>query len=604
MISFNLMPIVDFITILWLLALFAFLFVVIPYLTNLRSNMLEWEERLTGSLTKATVIMCGGVLVLVWIKLLNWFTLALWYSLWCFVGWVWGNWLYRLTKLQTWIQQGILIVIDVFDHGIPLDRWVRQCRQSLRLWRIQGRKLGTQLPQAQTPSAVAVHWIFGAAIVSFSILLRWELPVQALRFPYSGSYQTLLATRQLLSGDWGSAGSLPTFPAFAAALSLLGSVNAMQVVRFLPPLIGTLMTLAVGYSLWRSTQNRVAPLIGMYAIGAYLFTWTEKLPSDLPVPWQAWLAAIVEAGNQFLIRQATGNNLDLAVLFLLIACGQLAALKSKSQNFALGVNLVSCSVLILMTAPSILGLLVLYAIGRPLGRYAALWGLSLGWVVLGAIAALPNTSVSPDFLQTLPIPLSLLLAIGVDWGITIGQRIFGKSAQPILLTVLLIVSINFCLPGPATSYQYLEYEMAARKALEISVRFPAKQWLMVAPIEQLAEIYGVGWYEDLAGFVKKYGDQAGNREFRFPIKIPDVFIFVEKRPFITFTTPTAVLPDALAFDPTYQNYRSTAGRATLQYYALQLCENYRRSHSDLTIDFEDADLRIYHLSQTVQSSEQ
>ena len=84
----------------------------------------------------------------------------------------------------------------------------------------------------------------------------------------------------------------------------------------------------------------------------------------------------------------------------------------------------------------------------------------------------------------------------------------------------------------------------------------------------------------------------------------DLFIFVEKRPFITFPTLPAVLPDALAFDPIYQSYRSTAGRATLQYYALQLCEDYRRSHSDLTIDFEDADFRIYHLSQTVKSSEQ
>ena len=604
MISLNLIPIVDFMTILWLLCLFAFLFVAVPYLTHLRSNRLEWEERLTGSLAKASVIICGGVLVLVSVKLLNWFTLALWYSLWCFVGWIWGNWLYRLTELQTWMQQGILGFIDVLDHGIPLDRWVRQCRKSLRGWKTQDPMLGTQSPQEQTSSAVALHWIFGAAIVSFSMLLRWEHPVQALRFAYSGSYQTLLATRQLLSGDWGSAGSLPTFPAFAAALSLLGSINAMQVVRFLPPLMGTLMTLAVGYSLWRSTQNRVTPLIGMYALGAYLFTWTEKLPSDLPGPWQAWSAAIVEAGNQFLIRQATGNNLDLAVLFLLIACGQLAALKSKPLNFALGVNLASCSVLILMTAPSILGLLVLYAVGRPLGRYAAIWGLSLGWAVLGAIAALPNTSVSSDFLQTLPIPLSLVLALGVECGITIGKWFFGKSAQSILLTVLVIVSIKFCLPGPTTSYRYLEYEMAARKALEISVRFPAKQWLMVAPIEQLSEIYGVGWYEDLAGFVKKYGNQAGNREFRFPIKMSDLFIFVEKRPFITFPTLPAVLPDALAFDPIYQSYRSTAGRATLQYYALQLCEDYRRSHSDLTIDFEDADFRIYHLSQTVKSSEQ
>jgi hypothetical protein len=607
MISINLISILDSMTILWLVCLFILLFVVIPSLPNFRSPLLEWEEKLLSSLAKATLITSIGILFLVSVKLLFWSTLATWYLLWCFIGWAWGQWGVRLAQIKRLIQKGLLLAIDALDHGIPVRRLFRIFRQQLRIrqriiLRIQDNENGgdEDNPVAAT-IAYPFHWLFGIAIVSFAILLRWEYPVQSLRFAYPETYQTLAATRQLLNGDWTFAGSLPIFPAVAAAVSLLGSINAMQVVRFLPALIGVLVPLAMGYCLWRNTQNKVTPLIGMYAIGAYLFTWTDKLPALFPEPWQTVLTTIVEQGNQFLVRQSIGSSLDLAVLFVLIACGQLAALKSKDQRFAMGVNFGICAVLILMTAPNFLGLLLIYGIGRLFGLEVAIWSLTLGWLMLGGFAALPNTVVSPDFLKTLPIPLSLFLALGVSWVLTIGQWFLGKLAQPMILTFLIVVSLKFCLPGPPTTHQYLEYDMVARKTLEISDRFPAKRWLMVAPSEQGAQIYGVGFYEDLAEFVAKYSGKTGDPNFNFPIEIPDIFILVEKRPFITFKTQTTFLPDSFAFDKNYQNYRSTAGRAALQFYALQLCEDYRRSHSDLTIDFEDADFRIYHLKKTVKS---
>ncbi len=620
MISINLISILDSMTILWIVCLFILLFVVIPSLPNFRSPLLEWEEKLLSSFAKATLITSIGILFLVSVKLLFWATLAIWYLLWCFIGWGWGQWGVRLKQIKSLIQKGILLAIDALDHGIPVRRLFRIFRQQLRIrqriiLRIQDpdndgdgdrdRDGDGDNPVAPT-IAYPFHWLFGIAIVSFAILLRWEYPAQSLRFAYPETYQTLAVTRQLLNGDWFNrdwtfGGSLPIFPAVAASVSLLGSINAMQVVRFLPALFGVLVPLAMGYCLWRNTQNNVTPLIGMYAIGAYLFTWTDKLPTLFPEPWQTVLTTIVEQGNQFLVRQSIGSNLDVAMLFVLIACGQLAALKTKDQRFEIGVNLGICAVLILMTAPNFLGLLLIYGIGRWFGLEVAIWSLTLGWLMLGGFAALPNTVVSPDFLKTLPIALSLVLALGVNWVLTIGQWFLGKLAQPMILTFLIVVSLKFCLPGPPTNHQYLEYDMVARKTLEISNRFPAKRWLMVAPSEQGAQIYGVGFYEDLAEFVAKYSGKTGDPGFRFPIEMPHIFILVEKRPFITFKTQTTFLPDSFAFDKNYQNYRSTAGRSALQFDALRLCEDYRNKHTDLTIDFEDADFRIYHLKQTAKS---
>jgi hypothetical protein len=168
--------------------------------------------------------------------------------------------------------------------------------------------------------------------------------------------------------------------------------------------------------------------------------------------------------------------------------------------------------------------------------------------------------------------------------------------------LLVALSLNFALPS-LPKLQYVEYEISAQKALELNERLPAKYWMLVAPPEQLPQTLGRAWFEDLAGFVEKYEGKVSQANFRFPVTVPDLFIFVEKRPFITFETEPAVVPDALVLDDLYRNYRSTAGRASLQYRALKLCEDYRSSHSDLSIEFEDSTLRIYHLKQTIQPQE-
>jgi hypothetical protein len=48
-------------------------------------------------------------------------------------------------------------------------------------------------------------------------------------------------------------------------------------------------------------------------------------------------------------------------------------------------------------------------------------------------------------------------------------------------------------------------------------------------------------------------------------------------------------------DPTYRNYRSSAGRASLELAALRMCEEYRSAHPADSIFYEDEALRIYRL---------
>jgi hypothetical protein len=145
--------------------------------------------------------------------------------------------------------------------------------------------------------------------------------------------------------------------------------------------------------------------------------------------------------------------------------------------------------------------------------------------------------------------------------------------------------------------QHLEYEAAVRQTEEIKYRFPRQRWAVVAPVEQLPETLGFGVYEDLAEFVEKYRNQVSSPEFRFQGTPEDLFIYVEKRPFQMFSRePQAVSFPVLA-DATYRNYRSPAGRASLESAALKLCESYRQHNSHADVFFEDEDLRVYHIHQ-------
>ena len=88
--------------------------------------------------------------------------------------------------------------------------------------------------------------------------------------------------------------------------------------------------------------------------------------------------------------------------------------------------------------------------------------------------------------------------------------------------------------------------------------------VVVAPVEQLPETFGFGGYEDLAGFVQKYQRQVNDPGFEFKDAPEDYLIYVEKVPFQMFASEPAMLSFATLTDSTYRNYRSPAGRASLE----------------------------------------
>jgi hypothetical protein len=106
----------------------------------------------------------------------------------------------------------------------------------------------------------------------------------------------------------------------------------------------------------------------------------------------------------------------------------------------------------------------------------------------------------------------------------------------------------------------------------------------------------VGGFQDLAALVTLASSSDIAQVVLSNDSVDDLFIFVEKTPFATFQRE----PDAVSFltltDSTYRNYRSPAGRASLEVRAMELCESYKKKHKNMTVFFEDDNVRVYRLS--------
>jgi hypothetical protein len=148
-------------------------------------------------------------------------------------------------------------------------------------------------------------------------------------------------------------------------------------------------------------------------------------------------------------------------------------------------------------------------------------------------------------------------------------------------------------PGGETARGYVEYDAAARQALRLARSIRAGDGTIVAPPEQRVEIGGAPFL-DLGEFVRRYGERAASRQFRFDLATPNIYVFVEKRPLSI--PPAAMLVPVIAATDSYE-YQSPNARARVEREALELCEGYRGTHAQAGVYYEDAQLRVYHFRQ-------
>jgi len=423
-----------------------------------------------------------------------------------------------------------------------------------------------------------------------TVVLHSEHAVRELRFDQPEQYSALLRARELMLNIH-PVGRPFIFPAMIAATSLLSGTDAMQVTRFLTPAIGVLLVLGTGLLIQACGRTGVACLAAIYCLGAAVFP---------PASDQTGVAisAKEKIENVFSCSPAlirARPELALGSLFVLLGLIILADWYRNSRGWDLLVDFTCCLLLTGMISQVLLVVMVMAAgflLLRPMAGLFAFVMLCYG--MTGSATLFTGTTI-PDEMRTM-LPIAAAILVGCLLVIIEGQLAsrVGRRTEAVLLAICLSVAAIWLRPQRLLA-QCLEYEAAARATQEIAYRFPRQTWVVAAPVEQLSETLGLGGHEDLAGFVEKYRNQVSSREFRFPDAREDLFIYVEKRPFQIFSREPETVSFSVLIDPTYRNYRSPGGRASLEAAALELCESYRQHHSDTNVFFENEVLRIYHI---------
>ena len=379
------------------------------------------------------------------------------------------------------------------------------------------RPFGVRWQVIFSPQSAHMLPVMGAGIVVLLLVAQVRLwwPLHYLRFAYSDAYVQLLRIRELLHDTKPFSQPL-VLPSILAAVSSLAAVDAMQVMRFLPPLLDVLLALGGGIAMAAVFRNNWVGVFTTFILGGY----TE-------------ISVLSQGG--------------MGTFFLLLGLAFLGDYYYHSNRANL-------------------------------------------YDAICAFALLALSLPQPFPLET---TVTLLLSCLLGFVARLADRWAPAYRLGALLPLLLMTGVFIGTPPTYPRPNFLEYEATARQSLRIASTFPKQHWAIAAPNEQFAETFGLGQYEDLYQFVNHYQDQVTNPEFRFPYET--LFVFVEKHPFQYFASEPKVVSFSILTDPTYRNYRSPAGRSSIEMAAMRLCERYAEVHPS-RIFYEDQDLKIYQFS--------
>ena len=182
------------------------------------------------------------------------------------------------------------------------------------------------------------------------------------------------------------------------------------------------------------------------------------------------------------------------------------------------------------------------------------------------------------------------VCLGLGWHILF--KMFSemkRNIAGIVLIVGLLCYILFILkPGPIIPYK-MEHDSSVEQYLRINGNFRPTEWMIVSQEEGYALVYGKGYHLMMQDFLAWY--DPAEKELTHWVNgvpevlvTPDIFIYEEKRLFRTDL-------DMESLDIIY------ARREKEQTGLTEWLERYRDSHDNLSIFYEDDDLRIWRIHQ-------
>jgi hypothetical protein len=575
----------------WLTGVAAMLILVAaPWLFALgqTDRMLRAVDAL-GFLTLLTVL---AVSALSYGHMLNWFTLAVGCLTAPAARWLHSHgWAVERAVRET-ARHAAIGSAHLLESGAVVNRLGDAIRSRRDVIVERARRATGDFANPSWSTLIVISIISAAAAIT--LYLRYAPVLGEMRLGSPDAYGVLLQARQAMHNQ--PPGPLtPVTAALVAALSLATSINPLHVARLLGPAIGVGTVCAAAMLTYRLTRSAPAAAAALWILGGCTFALTADIPSEVG---PAWIL------DRTLARHWTANDGTTALMFLLLAGIGLAnfhASPHKTGRIAAGGS-AACLFVVALASPAVLLLAIPAALAALLPQRFRYFAIGAVWTAISVSAARNGAS---DLAFTLPVAVAFLVSATFVLAARYLGRLTRATPKPEFPARVLsalgweaaavgtLVLITLALLPHSAGALYLEHEITAAKTLEIASAFPRRRWLIVAPIEQLAQTYGRGWFEDPASFVAKNAPRAGDPAFAFNVAVDDLFVFVEHRPFKTFKSEAVHVPFSTLADPSYRQYRSLAGRASLQAQLHALCEAYMRTHADASIYYDDAQITIY-----------
>ncbi len=424
--------------------------------------------------------------------------------------------------------------------------WVRiVAAANLRGWMHRARRSAERVLVDRRIHAIAGLALLSGAAPAVQAVLNTRL---------SGvdEYSLLASTHRLLSGQW--LGTLLPAPSLVAMVSTVSATDPLQVVRFLKPVLHLACAVSAASLVRRATwQRHLSWLCGAFAGVAVL-----RVHSSIDL-----LAVTTLFGGLAILQRARRMQVSLPV-----ACGVLT--------------------MSVLPAPA-LGIFVAAAAAVSVGAPLKFVPEGVGIVLL--LAALVEPYLFEGVASLAPCFFVVGTALACRQIVRRPLRALGRGAQAIAYARAGLVTpalLMLALP-PGMQATYVEPDSAARQALSLKQSHTGARWAVVGAHELQIQIGAAALVIDLQEFVARYGASAGMARFRFDVPADRVFVFVEKRPMLDAQSGIAHRDDTLD----RAVYRIPRLRSDLQHAALELCEAYRRTHSGVSVHYEDEDLRIY-----------
>lgn len=187
------------------------------------------------------------------------------------------------------------------------------------------------------------------------------------------------------------------------------------------------------------------------------------------------------------------------------------------------------------------------------------------------------------------------VAVGFAWSelsrmIRLSRK---KGLELILCSAVIISSVLYFKPAPIIPYK-MEYDSSVEQYLRISTMRKPSDWLIISQIEEYSLAYGKGYHMMLDNFLAAYSPynqklvsyQNGTANI---IKTRDVLIYQEKRVYKV---------DRRQAESVYELQAPVYAMREKEYTALNdWVEKYKSCHDNLSIFYEDDNIRIYYIDQ-------